>query len=132
MTRIAPIGPGAGPPRRPARGGGFALAAGAPPPADGSAAVVAPSLLLLQEAGPATPDPARAARRAAAALDELRGLQLELLSGAADPARLARLAALVDGAESSGDPELKAALKAVALRARLEMVRRRGHFASSA
>jgi hypothetical protein len=66
---------------------------------------------------------AAARRRAAAILDEMRGLQAELLGGRPDPARLARLAALGEGDEAT-DPGLREAVRAVALRARIELARR--------
>jgi hypothetical protein len=64
-------------------------------------------------------------------LDDLRGLQLELLSGRADPARLARLAALAEGPDAA-DPALQAVLREVSLRARVELARRRAAPATAA
>jgi hypothetical protein len=127
MTRVAAISGGAVPARRGGRAGGFAPLAGTDGTAMAPAAVaVAPAgLLALQEAVAVRPDPERARRRASAALDELRGLQLEMLSGAVDPDRLARLAALADGAGSGAEPALEAVLQEVSLRARLEIARRR-------
>jgi hypothetical protein len=120
----------AGRARRP--GGGFALP---PAPTDaageaGSAAAAVPlgGLLALQESGPrAAPESAEetALRRAGAALDALRALQLELLRGRADPARLEALAALPPQAAENLDPPLAALLGEVRLRARVELARRR-------
>ena len=62
-------------------------------------AAVGLSLLAVQENGGRTGRDAAARRRAASILDELQGLQAELLGGRTDPARLARLAALQDGEE---------------------------------
>jgi hypothetical protein len=92
------------------------------------AAAVGLSLLAAQEngAGRGAGRDAAARRRASAILDELRGLQAELLGGAPDPARLARLAALGAGEEAT-DPGLQEAVRAVALRARIELARRSLH-----
>ncbi len=111
--------------------GGFALpdAAG---DAAGSSEVAAPptlgGLLALQESGvPDRPEALaeRARRRASQALDELRGLQLDLLRETPDDgARLARLEALAAAPEPGLAPELGALLAEVRLRARLELARR--------
>ena len=77
----------------------------------------------MQENGGRTGRDAAARRRAASILDELQGLQAELLGGRADPARLARLAALQSG-EEGADPALREAVRAIALRARIELARR--------
>ncbi|MDO9500777.1 flagellar assembly protein FliX [Falsiroseomonas sp.] len=116
-------------PRRSA--GGFAL-----PDAGGdataTAGVAAPpamgGLLALQESGaPERPEAVadRARRRASQALDELRGLQLDLLrEDPRDAGRLARLEALAAAPEAGLAPELGALLAEVRLRARLELARR--------
>jgi hypothetical protein len=114
--------------RTPRMGGGFALpdfpsteAAGA---ASASGSVAA--LLAMQEdsGGRRQPqDPP--ARRAAMALEELRDLQLDLLRGAADPARLERLARLAASGTACADPALKPLLAEILLRARVELARRR-------
>jgi hypothetical protein len=122
--RIGAINGSPAAPRRAARAGAFTLPDEAPTAAT-TAAAPAASLLTLQDTAAVTPDPARARRRASAALDDLRGLQLELLDGTMDPARLARLAALTEGLEAAVDPALRDVLGAVALRARLELARRR-------
>jgi hypothetical protein len=84
------------------------------------------ALLSLQEEGPPVePAGERAARRANAALDELRGLQLDLLRGRHDPGRLDRLAELSGSQEVRGDPELRAVVEEVAIRVRVELTRRR-------
>jgi hypothetical protein len=127
MTRVGAISAGPVAARRPARLGGFGPALGPTPEAVGAAATAAAApagLLALQETGRVEHDPARAGRRAAAMLDDLRGLQLDLLSGGSDPARLARLAALAEGPEAA-DPALQAVLREVSLRARVELARRR-------
>jgi hypothetical protein len=84
------------------------------------------SLLAVQEDGERSGRDAAARRRAHTILDELRGLQAELLGGRADAARLARIAALGDG-EDGADPGLREAVRAVALRARIELARRVGN-----
>jgi hypothetical protein len=127
MTRIGAIGGGIAAPRRGARReGAFALPSGsaAAEARAASAAVEISGLLSLQE----QPAPARlegAMRRAEAALDELRGMQLDLLRGQDDPERLARLAALSDSEAVKADPVLREVLSAIALRARVELARRR-------
>ncbi len=134
MTRVGAISMGPVAPRRAARTPGFGLPAGATPESAGAAATAAAApvgLLALQEVGQVEHDPARAGRRADAMLDELRGLQLDLLSGSADPARLARLAALADG-PMPADPALHAVLREVSLRARVELARRRAAPATAA
>lgn len=135
MTRIGAIQGGGLAVRRAARGaGGFALtgrseAAETAP----AAAPVAPSALLaLQETPMAEPAEERARRRGQAALDELRGLQLDLLRGQADPGRLERLAGLAGSAGEAADPALRAVLAEIALRARVELARLRVASASTA
>lgn len=122
--------PGPRGPARPAAGfsvGGAdkgAAGQGAAPAAGTSAtAAVGLSLLAVQENGGRSGRDAAARRRAAAILDELRGLQAELLGGRPDSARLARLAGLQAG-EDGTDPGLREAVRAVALRARIELARR--------
>lgn len=118
-----------------ARGGksrpaaGFSLGgAGANAAAAETAATAAPApvglfLLETQENGERSARDGAARRRAASLLDELRGFQAELLGGRPDPARLARLAALRTG-EEGADPALRDAVRAIALRARIELARR--------
>jgi Class II flagellar assembly regulator len=76
----------------------------------------------LQEQGAESERDAGARRRGGAMLDELRALQADLLRGAADPARLARLARLAEG-ETGADPGLREAVAGIALRARVELAR---------
>lgn len=127
MTRIGAIGGGIAPARRGMRReGGFALplgAAAAEARSAGAAAGVSALLALQEQPSRAAPD--RAMARAETVLDELRGLQLDLLRGRADPDRLARLAALSESAAAQADPALREALAQVALRARVELARRR-------
>ena len=111
------------------RGGGFQLPAEAGAAATGTSAaaeVAQPSLglLSLQESGSGAGRDAAARRRADDILDELQGLQCDLLAaGAGDPDRLARLAAL-DSGEDGADPALRAVVQAVVLRAKIELARR--------
>lgn len=102
--------------------GGAAAATGAA----SATAAVGISLLAAQETGDRAGRDAMARRRANTILDELRALQAELLGGRPDAARLARLAALGDG-EDGTDPGLREAVRAVALRARIEVARRAGN-----
>lgn len=128
MTRIGGVGGGAAMPRRLARpAGGFALpGAGAPASAAPAAAAggIAALLALQEQQVPVAPPEQRAARRARAALDELRGLQLDLLRDRSDPARLARLAALAESEAVLADPALHEVVSLVALRVRVELARR--------
>lgn len=104
-------------------GPGTAGAAAAGTVSVSAPAAVGCSLLAVQENGGRAGRDATARRRAASILDELQGLQAELLGGRADSARLARLAALQSG-EDGADPGLRDAVRAVALRARIELARR--------
>jgi len=136
MTRVGGIGNGMAAPRRAGRAaGGFALpdAAGAQAAAAATPAGSVAALLGLQEQAPGSEPPAaRGRRRARAALDELRGLQLDLLRGTADPARLERLLALAEAERGITDPHLRDALDEVALRVKVELARRRVASASGA
>lgn len=80
-------------------------------------------LLGLQESGEAAARDAAAARRGDSLLEELQGLQADMLRGGADPGRLRRLAALGDG-DDGADPGLREAVRAISLRARIELARR--------
>jgi Class II flagellar assembly regulator len=80
-------------------------------------------LLGLQESGEEAARDQAAARRANFLLDELQGLQADLLGDGANPLRLARLAALGEG-DDGADPGLRDAVQAIALRARIELARR--------
>jgi len=129
MTRVGVIAGGTAPPRRTGRSpGGFALpgAGGGATTNAASAAGEVVALLALQEESSSLPPPnERAARRARAALDELRGLQLDLLRGRHDPARLERLEALAGSEMALGDPGLRAAVEEIAIRVRVELARHR-------
>lgn len=131
MAEIGRVG--AGGPARPARGpgraaGGFAVpaeGAAAPTAADAGAAIgaVGLGLLSLQEReDPAARDGA-ARRRAESILQELHRLQRELLRDGGDTTGLDRLAALAAG-EEGADPGLREAVRAIVLRARVELARR--------
>jgi hypothetical protein len=104
-------------------GAGVGAAAAGGPAAASATAAVGLSLLAVQENGGRAGRDAAARRRAASLLDELQGLQAELLGGRPDPGRLGRLAALQTG-EDGAEPELREAVRAVALRARIELARR--------
>jgi hypothetical protein len=108
--------------------GGFSLGGGrAAPPAEltGASAVAALGLGLLaaQEEAEAPARDAAARQRAESLLDELQGLQRDLLRGGGDPARLARLAALETG-EQGADPVLRELVQGIVLRAQVELARR--------
>ncbi len=109
--------------------GGFTMglaAGGAAGGPERAAAVAVPfgiGLLALQERGGEAARNQAAARRADSLLEELQGLQADVLRGGADPARLARLAALGDG-EEGVDAGLREAVRAIGLRARIELARR--------
>jgi hypothetical protein len=111
--------------------GGFGLAAAGSDSAReaGAAGAAAPpgSLLALQESGAAVPveeRAARARRQATEALDDLRGLQLALLDGSANPAGLERLSRLGGDSQAGLEPALAALMAEVAVRARVELARR--------
>ncbi len=127
MQRIGGLGSVAAPMRRARAAGGFALPRPTAEPAAGPAPASALGALLAVQAEEAGPEAvaARAAGRARRALDELRGLQLDLLRGRTDPARLESLAALAASPEALSDPALRAAVAEVALRVRVELARRR-------
>jgi hypothetical protein len=119
---------GAGPiGRAPARGRtGFALPESKDAAASAAAMGVAGvglGLLAVQQGHSDQERDAAARRRADGLLEELAGLQAELLGGTADLGRLQRLAALAEG-EAGADPTLREAVAAVALRARVELARR--------
>jgi hypothetical protein len=108
--------------------GGFRVSSheGAAPQATGAATVVAPlglGLLAIQGGGDERERNERAAARAESLLEEIAGLQRELLGGAPDPMRLQRLAALQQG-ESGADPALQEVVAAISLRAQVELARR--------
>ncbi|MFN7306442.1 MAG: flagellar assembly protein FliX [Alphaproteobacteria bacterium] len=108
--------------------GGFRVGGGADEAREANAstgvsAASAIGLLQVQELAPAGERDARAFRRGEDMLRELKELQLELLEGRADPARLQQLARLTEG-DKPADPGLAEAVEAIALRARLELARR--------
>jgi hypothetical protein len=109
--------------------GGFSLGAGAPAAA-GTASPASPvslgSMLALQEAG-AEPVRDRAARRHGhAMLRLLAALQRAMLgAGGGDGAELDRLAALSAEIPAASDPGLRQVVAAIALRASIELARRR-------
>jgi hypothetical protein len=68
-------------------------------------------------------DEREARRHGRAVLDMLTALQRSLLAGPPDPATLRQLAALAAEIPPAADPELRACLAQVRLRARVELVR---------
>ncbi len=109
--------------------GGGATAAAADAGAAAGAAPVAAGLLALQAMAPPGPSAAErdaaASHRAEALLEALGRLQRGLLGGALDREALERLAALGTG-EDGADPALRAVVRAIALRAAVELARRGG------
>ncbi|UPY35356.1 flagellar assembly protein FliX [Sediminicoccus sp. KRV36] len=111
--------------RRPASGG-FTLPEAAPRAASAAGSVQGSfGMLGLQEGWSPAERDAAARRRGAAVLRELAGLQLALLDGGIDSARLSRLAMLAEG-EAGADPALREITDAISLRARIELARRGG------
>ncbi|WP_424812747.1 flagellar assembly protein FliX [Roseococcus sp. YIM B11640] len=131
LTPIKPgaLGSPAGGARRAAGATGFRLPTGqgegrAESAGAAEAAGLSGALLGLQSGWTDAERDDAARRRGNAALEELSALQLALLSGRADPARLRRLAQLAEG-EAGADPSLREVLQAISLRARIELMRRR-------
>ena len=109
--------------------GGFSLGAGAPSGAGATSAtipVALGSMLALQEAG-AEPVRDRAARRHGhAMLKLLAALQRAMLGGeGGNEDELGRLAALATEIPAASDPGLRQVVAAIALRASIELARRR-------
>jgi hypothetical protein len=127
---IYPTRPGAASSGRPRRAGDtFALpgaAAESAAPPELAATAETGALLALQDSGAPPPEPpaAQARRRAGQALEDLRGLQLDLLRGAEDLARLERLQRLAAEVPQDLEPGLAELVGQVRLRARLELARR--------
>ncbi len=120
---------GAGRARTGPAAGGFSLASVAPSAAGAAApaaAVALGSMLALQEAG-GEPVRDRAARRHGhAMLQLLAALQRAMLGGGSgDDTELGRLAALSADIPAASDPGLRQAVAAIALRASIELARRR-------
>jgi len=121
----------AGGPARPGRvagrgSGGFSVAQGplaAETGGTAAAGAVAFGLLAIQEGGDRASRDQAARRRAESILQELQGLQRDLLHDGVDMNRLERLAALDAGVEAE-DPLLRGAVEAIVLRARVELARR--------
>jgi hypothetical protein len=106
------------------RGGGFSVPTGGNAAASGAAAPVSMAgLLALQEAGGDEVRDRDARRRGRDLLDELAGLQRELLAGYTDPVRLTRLADLAATSPHAADPRLRDVVQAIVLRARVEAAR---------
>ena len=96
-------------------------------PAGVAAPVALAGLLAVQEAEGNAARDREARRRGAMMLDELTRLQRALLGGQIDPDNLRALAALAAGPDGAGDgaadPMLAAAVRAVSVRARVELAR---------
>ena len=72
---------------------------------------------------PLTGKKRRAVRRGLDILDILEEMKLDLLSGRISAERLARLAAIVDRYQDSGDPEVNAVIAEIELRALVELAK---------
>ncbi|MBX9749657.1 MAG: flagellar assembly protein FliX [Roseococcus sp.] len=109
-------------PRR-AASSGFALPGASAREAGATEAIASHlNMLGLQGEWSASERDAAAARRGDAVLRELAALQLGLLEGRLDSARLNRLALLAEG-ELGADPALQEIIAAISLRARIELAR---------
>jgi hypothetical protein len=106
---------------------GFMVPAEAPPAGPsacaGAEAAGLVGMLALQERGEAERRDRDAHRRGLALVAELAALQRAILADGADPACLARLAALAAGLPEAADPALAALVRAVALRAKVVLAR---------
>lgn len=127
MVEVGRIG-GAGriaPARVRAATGGFRTAEPVAPAA--TEAVSAPhelsGLLAMQEAEADWVRDRPARRHAQSMLDELAALQRRLLAGDAEPGTLRRLASLARTCPEAANPHLSGVLRAVALRAAVELAR---------
>jgi hypothetical protein len=80
-------------------------------------------LLALQEMDAPTERDRRAHRHAQEMLDELQGLQVEMLGATPDPGRLERLAAMVGAIPLASHRGLRDAVASVATRVEVEMAR---------
>ncbi len=87
------------------------------------ASVSLSSMLALQEVDSPTERDRSARRHAEYMLDELEGLQIELLGHPLDPERMSRLSSLVRSLPVATHPGLRVAVASVALRAGVEMAR---------
>jgi hypothetical protein len=92
-------------------------------PAGAAAPTALIGLLAVQEAEGNAARDREARRRGAMMLDELARLQRALLGGQVDPEGLRSLAALAAGADGAADPMLAAAVRAISVRARVELAR---------
>lgn len=134
MRGVGKVGMGGAAPGRAGQAGrtGFSLGqvlasqAGSAQEAAAAAGPIGVGLgLLALQANPGSAErDAAARRRADSLLQDLAGLQAELLGSAPDPERLARLARLAESGESGADPALREVVEAIALRAQIELVRR--------
>lgn len=114
-------------PRPQPGGSGFCVAEPPFPAARTPAGAVAPAALLgllaVQEAEGAAARDRDARRRGKQMLDELARLQRALLTGRADRDGLRALAALAAESGDAADPALATLVRAVAVRARVELAR---------
>lgn len=126
VSGVRRAGPAAVGGSRPKSVGGFAVALDQPVAASGAmaAGAVHPSILALQEAAAETVGDREAKRHGQAMLKSLAALQHEWLRASGSPhAALQELSALVESVPEATSPPLAALLRAVALRARIELAR---------
>ncbi|MGH7119350.1 MAG: flagellar assembly protein FliX [Acetobacteraceae bacterium] len=111
-------------------GAGFALPEAPPAPlqagglAEATPASLVGAMVALQEAELKGARDRAARRHGETMLDELRALQVRLLDGGGAPELLGRLATLAEVLPEAADPKLAALVRAVALRAEIELARR--------
>ncbi len=86
--------------------------------------VAMPSLLAMQEAQSDAVSDRDAKRHGTAVMDELVQLQRAMLGGGSDAASLDRLASLATPRPAAADPRLDGVLRAIQLRAQIELARR--------
>lgn len=121
---VGPVAVPAGTARAGMGRGGFTVSAGAAPGVAMASGVAAlDGLLLLQEVEDAPERDRRARKHGRAMLDALSRLQLGLLDGECGAGALASLSALAEHCPEAADPGLRDLLRAVALRARVELAR---------
>lgn len=106
--------------------GSAPASAAQPRAAEAAQASVPACMLILQEIGAETPQDRAAGRHGRALLSALARLQRQLLGAPDDGAALHELAELAASVPSATDPAVAAVLRAVVLRARVELARR-GH-----
>lgn len=135
MTRVSGVSAGRGPVKLggggavgPAGGPRFAVSVSAPPEGPMRTAAAAPvvlsGMLAMQEAESAIQRDRESRHHGEATLKALGDLQLALLGDPAQESALHRLADLAQHMPRAADPGLETLVRAVGLRARIELARR--------